>query len=120
MNETKIDLSILRKMPELDKRVVLAVRPLAPLSMVDELPGSFYKTLKHPSKKMICGLFENMLGWHFDKKMRLEIFKDMVKVRKKLNVKLEKEEFVRGSTYLPLLMDYFDISGKISPQIRNL
>ena len=52
-------------MPELDKRVVLAVRPLAPLSMVDELPGSFYKTLKHPSKKMICGLFENMLGWQF-------------------------------------------------------
>lgn len=83
-------------MPELDKRVVLAVRPLAPLSMVDELPGSFYKTLKHPSKKMICGLFENMLGWHFDKKMRLEIFKDMVKVRKKLNVKLEKGRVCTG------------------------
>lgn len=112
--ERNIDLSILKKLPELQTQAVLAVRPLAPLSMVDELPGSFYKTLKYPSKKMICGLFENILGWHFDKKMRLEIFKDMIKVRKKHNVKLEKEEFVRGSTYLPLLMDYFDISGKIS------
>lgn len=84
MNETKIDLSILRKMPELDKRVVLAVRPLAPLSMVDELPGSFYKTLKHPSKKMICGLFENMLGWHFDKKCGLKYSKIWLKYARNL------------------------------------
>ena len=112
--ERNIDLSILSKLPELKTQAVLAIRPLAPLSMVSELPGSFYKTLKYPSKKMLCGLFENMLGWHFDKKLRLEIFKKMVKVRKKQNIDLKKEQFIQGSTYLPLLMDYFDISGNIS------
>lgn len=112
--ERNIDLSILRKLPELKTQAVLAIRPLAPLSMVSELPGSFYKTLKYPSKKMLCGLFENMLGWHFDNSLRLEIFKDMVKVRKKQKIELKKEQFIQGSTYLPLLMDYFDISGNIS------
>ena len=112
--ESYIDLSMLRKLPELKIQAVLEIRPLAPLSMVSELPGSFYKTLKNPSKKMLCGLFENMLGWHFDNSLRLEIFKDMVKVRKKQKIELKKEQFIQGSTYLPLLMDYFDISGNIS------
>lgn len=112
--ERNIDLSILKKLPELQTQAVLEIRPLAPLSMVSELPGSFYKTLKYPSKKMLCGLFENMLGWHFDNKLRLEIFKDMVKVRRKQKIDLKKEQFMQGSTYLPLLIDYFDISGNIS------
>lgn len=112
--ERNIDLSILRKLPELKTQAVLEIRPLAPLSMVSELPGSFYKTMKYPSKKMLCGLFENMLGWHFDNSLRLEIFKDMVKVRKKQKIDLKKEQFIQGSTYLPLLMEYFDISGNIS------
>lgn len=55
-----------------------------------------------------------MLGWHFDNKLRLKIFKDMVKARKKQNIDLKKEQFMQGSTYLPLLIDYFDISGNIS------
>lgn len=109
--ESNIDLSILKKLPELKTQAVLSIRPLAPLSMVSELPGSFYKTMKYPSKKMLCGLFENMLGWHFDNKLRLEIFKDMVKVRKKQKIDLKKEQLIHGSTYLPLLMDYFDILG---------
>lgn len=112
--EKNIDLSILKKLPELKTQAVLSIRPLAPLSMVSELPGSFYKTMKYPSKKMLCGLFENMLGWHFDNKLRLEIFKDMVKVRKKQKIDLKKEQLIHGSTYLPLLMDYFDILGNIS------
>ena len=112
--ESNIDLSILKKLPELKTQAVLSIRPLAPLSMVSELPGSFYKTMKYPSKKMLCGLFENMLGWHFDNKLRLEIFKHMVKIRKKQKIELKKEQFKQGSTYLPLLMEYFDISGNIS------
>lgn len=112
--ESNIDLSILKKLPELKTQAVLSIRPLAPLSMVSELPGSFYKTMKYPSKKMLCGLFENILGWHFDNKLRLEIFKDMVKVRKKQKIDLKKEQLIHGSTYLPLLMDYFDILGNIS------
>lgn len=112
--DSNINLSILKKLPELKTQAVLEIRPLAPLSMVSELPGSFYKTMKYPSKKMLCGLFENMLGWHFDNKLRLEIFKDMVKVRKKQKIDLKREQLIHGSTYLPLLMDYFDILGNIS------
>lgn len=110
--ESNIDLSILKKLPELQKQAVLTIRPLAPLSMVSELPGSFYKTMKYPSKKMLCGLFENMLGWHFDNKLRLEIFKDMVKARKKQKIDLKKEQFIYGSTYLPLLMEFFSLNGQ--------
>ena len=110
--ESNIDLSILKKLPELKTQAVLSIIPLAPLSMVSELPGSFYKTMKYPSKKMLCGLFENMLGWHFDNKLRLEIFKDMAKARKRQKIDLKKEQFMQGSTYLPLLMDYFSLNGK--------
>lgn len=56
--ESNIDLSILKKLPELKMQAILSIRPLAPLSMVSELPGSFYKTMKYPSKNMLCGLFE--------------------------------------------------------------
>ena len=47
-----LDLSILEKAPELTKEIILEIEPLAPLSMVSELPGSYYKTLKSPSKKI--------------------------------------------------------------------
>ena len=114
MEKKHIDLSILKKLPELTDLAVLKIRPLAPLSMVSELPGSFYKTLKYPSKKMLCGLFENMLDWHFDRKLRIEIFNDMAKARKKSKIKLHQNQYIQGSTYLPLLMDYFDIIGKIT------
>lgn len=110
--ERNIDLSILRKLPELQTQAVLEIRPLAPLSMVGEMPGSFYKTMKYPSKKMLCGLFENMLGWHFDNKLRLEIFKDMTKARKRQKIDLKKEQFIQGSTYLPLLMEFFSSNGQ--------
>ena len=49
--EANIDLSILKKLPEQNVQAVLEIIPLAPLSMVSELPGSFYKTMKYPSKK---------------------------------------------------------------------
>ena len=110
--ESNIDLSILKKLPELQTQAVLIIRPLASLSMVSELPGSFYKTMKFPSKKMLCGLFENMLGWHFDNSLRLEIFKDMIEVRKKQKINLKKEQFIQGSTYLPLLLEFFSLNGQ--------
>ena len=81
--ESNIDLSILKKLPELKTQAVLSIRPLAPLSMVSELPGSFYKTLKYPSKKMLCGLFENMLGWHFDNRLRVSVSAMLVDTRQK-------------------------------------
>ncbi len=104
---TTIDISILEKFSVLDRRTTLEIEPLAPLSMVSDMPGSFYKTLNVPSKKMICGLIENLLGWHIDWRDRKAIQKDIEKLRKKQKVAYSNE--TKGSTYIPLLMEYFDI-----------
>jgi len=108
-----LDLSLLQKPPELNKEVILDITPLAPLSMVSELPGSYYKTLKSPSKKMLCGLFENILEWHIDAKDRKEIVKEVKKIRKKQ--KLEFPEVKSGSNFSPLLMEYFEVKLEMVP-----
>ncbi|MGV8138535.1 MAG: type I-PGING CRISPR-associated protein Cas5p [Mangrovibacterium sp.] len=118
-----LDLSILKKIPEPNLRVILEIEPLAPLSMVSELPGSFYKSLKSPSKKMICGLFENILGWHIDIADRKLIQKDLIKARQKgvkesdmkKGIKADIESFQSGSTYIPLLYEYFDVGLPVIP-----
>jgi len=113
-----LDLSILEKVPEPNLKVILEIEPLAPLSMVSELPGSYYKTLKSPDKKMLCGLFENILGWHINLADRKAIIKELTTLRKKQAKKNPQLEFVdrtKGSTYSPLLMDYFDIILPVIP-----
>lgn len=110
--EEYIDLSILKQVPILETLVRMEIRPLAPLSMVSEMPGSFYKTLTYPNKKMICGLLENLLGWHFDRKLRTDIFNDWKKAMKKQGRAVNIKDYQLGSTYIPLLMDYFDLSEK--------
>jgi CRISPR-associated protein Cas5 len=92
--------------------------------MVSELPGSYYKTLKLPDKKMLCGLIENTLGWHIDLADRKKIFDEMSKLRKKQikqktgqtkslfdsdEITIQHTDYSKGSTFLPLLMDYFNI-----------
>lgn len=117
-----LDLSILEKIPEPNLKVILVIEPLAPLSMVSELPGSYYKTLKIPDKKMLCGLFENILGWHIDLADRKAIIKELAALRKKQAKKNPQLEFIdktKGSTYSPLLMDYFDVE-KVQPVISKV
>ncbi len=114
-----LDLTILEKIPELDQKVILEIEPLAPLSMVSELPGSYYQTLKTPDKKMLCGLFENILGWHISLADRKAVIKDVVARRKKLAKKTPFIEFVdrtKGSTFSPLLMDFFEIVLPVIPK----
>lgn len=117
--ENSIDISLLQRMPSLTERALMEIRPLAPLSMVSDMPGSYYKTLRKPDKKMLCGLIENVLGWHIDLSDRKQLYKDIKKLRKKL-----KGDFIdkyNGSTYLPLLMDYFDIDGSIEiEKLKNV
>jgi CRISPR-associated protein Cas5 len=48
----EIDITILKEPPKITEKVILEIEPLAPLSMVSDLPGSFYKALKSPNKKM--------------------------------------------------------------------
>lgn len=117
---TELDLTILEKIPEPNLKVILEIEPLAPLSMVSVLPGSYYKTLKSPDKKMLCGLFENILGWHISLAHRKEIIKELTTNRKKQAKKNPQLEFVdktKGSTYSPLLMDYFEIILSVIPAI---
>jgi len=133
-SKTSIDISILQKQPQLDSGVILEIQPLAPLSMVSELPGSYYKTLKIPDKKMLCGLFENLLGWHIDLADRKEISKEVKKLREQLEKKQKKlkktypeadkiavpyTDYTKGSTYMPLLVEYFEIQN-IQPVISKI
>ncbi len=123
----KIDLKILDCPPDLSVKAKLIIEPLAPLSMVSDLPGSFYKSLKSPSKKMLCGLFENLLGWHIDIADRKEIQKDLISARQKAikdkegkkTVKAQIEGFQQGSTFIPLLMEYFEIDLVTLPQMMH-
>ncbi len=106
------DISILLEEPKLNEAVILVVKPLAPLSMVSNLPGSYYKTERVPTKPMLCGLFENLLGWHFSEEDRIKIFKEMQKNHKKQYKKnLEKEESESG--YQLLLGYYFEITPQV-------
>lgn len=111
-----LDLSILQKRPELSKSAILEIEPLAPLSMVSELPGSYYKTLKSPSKKMLSGLFENILEWHIDAADRNTLVKDLRKIRKQQGLNFSDTS---GSSYIPLLAEYFEINLEVLPQMRH-
>lgn len=106
-----INLSLLEEKPTIDAQAMVSIRPLAPLSMVSDMPGSYYKTLKKPDKKMLCGLFENILGWHIDSADRKQLYKELKKVRKKQ--KVDFKDKYSGSTYQPLLMEYFEIDEDI-------
>lgn len=118
----KLNLEIVQKRPQLAVYAELLIEPLAPLSMISELPGSYYKTLKIPNKKMICGLLENIIGWHFDLPDRIKISKDIKLLHKQWAKQQEKQNsinepiipytnYTKGSTYMPLLMDYFEIQN---------
>lgn len=108
-----MDLSILFEPPNLDKEAVLLIEPLAPLSMVSDMPGSFYKSEVAPSKLKLCGLFENVLEWHFSVKDRKNILKKIGKAYKKYDkVKyknFEKETLRSNVEYLPLLAHLFEV-----------
>ncbi|MFW5760508.1 MAG: type I-PGING CRISPR-associated protein Cas5p, partial [Cyclobacteriaceae bacterium] len=122
-----IDLKILENPPVLDTKAKLIIEPLAPLSMVSDLPGSFYKSLQSPSKKMLCGLFENLLGWHIDIADRKLIYNDLIKVRQngikskdeKKKIKQRIDGFQQGSTYMPLLMEYFEVELVTIPPMMH-
>lgn len=104
----EIDISILFKKPEKTVNALLTIEPLAPLSMVSTMPGSFYKTLSEPSKFHLCGAFENALGWHFDEKTRRTIRKKVEGVFKKQ--KLPNPVWADSDVgFLPLVEPLFEV-----------
>jgi len=111
-----IDLNILFQKPEKDKIVTLEILPLAPLSMVSNIPGTYYKTQEIPDKFKLCGLFENILGWHFGKNDRIAIYKKLKEfhVKKLKNKDFELAE--SNSGFKPLLYDFFEVGLVVKPQ----
>jgi CRISPR-associated protein Cas5 len=103
----EIDIHFLFEEPKKDKEVILKVTPLAPLSMVGGMPGTYYKSLKSPDKYKLSGFIENILGWHFDKQTREKITEQIQKKNKKL--KQQYKESHSASGYKSLVFPYFDI-----------
>lgn len=79
----KLDLSFFTEPPELTSQADLELTALAPLSMVSSQPGTYFRSEISPTNHMIYGLLENTLGWHFEDKFRLELFKKLQKTAKK-------------------------------------
>lgn len=88
--DMKMDLSFFTELPELTRQAYLEISALAPLSMVSSQPGTYFRSEIRPTKHMIYGLLENTLGWHFEDKFRLEVFKALQKTAKKKHGKNSK------------------------------
>ncbi len=104
-----MDLNILENKPDLNKCVKLIIEPLAPLSMVSDLPGTYYKVQEVPDKFKLCGLFENILGWQFSKKDRQAITKNL---KNHYNKRFKEKDYDLSSSnsgFQPLLLDFFEI-----------
>ena len=113
------DISFLFQNPELSQQAVLEIEPLAPLSIVSTLPGSYYKSQNGPTKYNLCGMLENVLGWHIGEKERKAVLKKMEKVYKKQfqTNPIKKESSAVG--YLPLINHLFEIDLPVIPPILN-
>lgn len=113
----KADISILFENPEKNKKVLLIIEPLAPVSIVSTLPGSYYKSQDKPTKANLCGMFENVLGWHIGTKERKAILKKMTQVyKKKYGTKdIEVENSTVG--YTSILGHLFEIELPLIPPI---
>lgn len=113
----KVDLSILFKKPEMDKKVQLTIEPLAPLSIVSTLPGSYYKSLDRPTKANLSGMFENVMGWHIGVKDRSKILKKVKAVYKKSYRINDFEVETSELGYTSLLGHLFEIELPICPAV---
>jgi CRISPR-associated protein Cas5 len=110
----KTDLSILFEPIEFNKVIKLEIEPLAPLSMVSAMPGSYFRSLQSPTKFMLCGMFENLLGWHFSENDRKKIRK---KVKKHFKNERDFELSGAKSGYKPLLGHLFEIETSYIPEV---
>ncbi len=79
----KIDLSFYLEPPELNQRGKLTIWALAPLSMVSQQPGTYFRSELSPTNEMLYGLVENAAGWHFHEDQRKILFKGLAKAAKK-------------------------------------
>jgi CRISPR-associated protein Cas5 len=114
-----IDLSTLFSTSEKTTELKLQVELLTPISMVTQLPGSYYRSVRKPDKLQLCGLFENMMEMHIGHLSRKAIFKDIQKDwKKRLGVEITPS--FSGSGYQPLLHLLFDVDDFfIAPNLSS-
>jgi len=109
--EKEINISLLFEKPNLDKSAILWLEPLAPLSMVVSMPGSYYRSQGEPSPFMIYGMLENLLGWHFDNNIRRNILR---KMKSEFSKRYKVKEFSVESSevgYSPILQQHVKIES---------
>ncbi|TXB62832.1 type I-PGING CRISPR-associated protein Cas5p [Phaeodactylibacter luteus] len=94
---------------EFSKQFRLSVELLSPISMVSQLPGSYYRSDRLPGKLQLAGLFENVMGLHFPPQLRKQLFKTLVKAWKKQH-KVELSPESSGSGYQPLVVHLFEMN----------
>lgn len=114
-----MDIQLLFEKPDLGKEVKLTIEPLAPLSIVNSLPGSYYKSQNKPTKANLCGIFENILGWHIGRRERSAILKKMKSIyRKKYKMK-DIETVTSEVDYNSLLGHLFQIELELLPIMKS-
>lgn len=114
----RLDISLLFENPSKSQKAILVIEPLAPLSLVSTMPGSYYKSQSIPTKYNLCGMFENVLGWHIGNGERKAILKKMGQVYKKVYKMNEFEKFNSAVGYIPLLGHLFDIEKPPIPVLK--
>ena len=86
---------------------MLRIKPLAPLSMVSSIPGSFYRSNQEPTLIMLYGMLENILGWHYSPEIRKTLKKVYIKNLKTRN--LGYVVTISESGYEPVIQQYVRI-----------
>lgn len=115
MNSINMNISPIFEMPILSEKVKLTILPLVPLSMVSEMPGSYYRSDVKPSKFHLSGLLENLLGWHISNEDRKAILKEVEKIYKKDYKIKDYKSAISNSGYMPLLYHLFEIKLSMIP-----
>ncbi len=115
----KMDLAILFEKPEKSIKALLTIEPLAPMSIVSTLPGSYYKSQDKPTKYNLCGIFENALGWHIGIDERKAILKKMRQVYKKDHKINDFETTSSIVGYTSLIGHLFEIELHLAPIITS-
>lgn len=113
-----INIDYLFEPPELSKSVALMIQPLAPLSMVNSMPGSYYKTDHAPDKFMLCGLFENILNLHLSESDRNAI-RNKIQSHYRVKYRLEFEKVISNVGYKPIINHLFNVINLfVKPHLR--
>lgn len=127
--KNQLDLSFYLEPPELNQRGTIEITALAPLSMVNSLPGTYFGSELKPTEHMIMGLLENALGWHFAKEIRRSTLKELASTAKKKHRKdpiykdhpwlSGKSESTSNSTYFSLLQYHLNVNEVNLPKVMT-